>query len=184
ASPAPSSASVSSARRLRDAGSASQCRCSRCRRCLSARPGATSIASPRPAPATTRTGRRSAISEGQMQEALQRVLAAAPPLGNPTGIPAPLLELMARDLIPFDGTPRGLYGVNLAGLAVANAPAAGFPARLLRYVVDGTDAAALTHIKISPGWSASSGDADSQARSIRWQIYDHWDAMSPSVLLR
>jgi len=118
-----------------------------------------------------------------MQEALQKMLEAAAPLNNPSGIAEPLIELIARDLTRFEA-PVHLGFQVVAGAGGANAPTGAFPARLLKYVVDGADHGALGCIKVYGGWSSSSGDGDGEARAIRWQIYDHWEAVSPNVLLR
>src|SRR5262249_61132607 len=90
--------------------------------------------SPRPAPASTRTGRRSAISEGQMQEALQKMLEAAAPLNNPSGIAEPLIELIARDLTRFEAPAHLGFQVGAGG---AHAPRGAFPGRVFKYRADG-----------------------------------------------
>jgi hypothetical protein len=118
-----------------------------------------------------------------MQAALERVLSDGPGLANRAGIAAPLLDLIARDMLRFEPAHRGLAGLPVVVLPAAF-PASELPARLLGYVVDGYDPQILARIQASASYSFSSHDQDRKARGIRWQIYDRWEELPPTVLLR
>src|SRR5262245_40329424 len=138
--------------------------------------------SQRPGRVSTGTGRRSATSEGQMGAALERILSEGPGLENRAGIAAPLLDLIARDMLRFRSAPGGFAGLPAAPTAAALA--SNLPGRLLGYVVDGADPQTLARVQVSPGWSISSHDNDRNARGVRWQLYDRWEELPPTVLLR
>src|SRR5262245_53954394 len=116
----------------------------------------------RPAPASTRTGRRSATSEGDMGEALERVLGDRPRPENRAGIAAPLLDLIAQDVLRFgDRAPHGpaiLHGITWQAGVHRGSP--DLPGRLLGYVIDGADPQALAEIKVWHGWSRGGNDND------------------------
>src|SRR5262245_6299951 len=138
--------------------------------------------SQRPGPASMRSGRRSATSEGQMGEALERVLRDGPGVDKRAGIALPLLELMAQDMLRFGSAHCGFAG--LPATPTAAVPVSDLPARLLGYVVDGAHPQTLARIQVTPGWSISSHDNDGKARGVRWQLYDRWEELPPTVLLR
>src|SRR5262245_24635208 len=120
-----------------------------------------------------------------MGAALDRILSSGPGVANRAGIAAPLLDLIARDMLRYGSTHRGLAGLGaLASQAATASLASDLPARLLAYVVDGDDPQVLKQIQTSPGWSMSSEDPDRKARGIRWQIYDRWEELPAPVLLR
>src|SRR5215468_2859759 len=138
--------------------------------------------SQQPGPASMRSLRRSATSEEQMGAALERVLGDGPGLENRAGIALPLLDLIARDVLRFGSPHRGFAGLPAATTAAA--PASDLPARLLAYVVDGVGPQVLARVQASVGWSISSHDNDGKARGVRWQLYDRWEELSATVLVR
>jgi hypothetical protein len=122
-----------------------------------------------------------------MGEALERVLADGPRPENRAGIAAPLLELVAQDLLRFGD--RGRHGPAIVGSPIAGQPGVrpgspDLPARLLGYVLDGDDPQVLAEIKVSGGYAIGGGDVDRDGRAVRWRIYDHWEELPPPVLLR
>ena len=122
-----------------------------------------------------------------MGEALERVLGDRAGPENRTGIAAPLLDLIAQDVLRFgERAPRGLAILHsmVAGQAGVQAPPPDLPARLLGYVIDGANPQALAEIKVLPGWSCGGDDADANGRAVRWRIYDHWEELPLPVLLR
>jgi hypothetical protein len=118
-----------------------------------------------------------------MRAALERILSSGRGLANRAGIAAPLLDLIARDILRFGSAHRGFAGLPAVATPAAS-PASDLPARLLAYVVDGDDPQTLTRIPAPGGYSISSHDQDGKARGIRWQIYDRWEDLPPTVLLR
>jgi hypothetical protein len=104
--------------------------------------------------------------------ALERVLSNGPDFANRAGIAAPLLDLIARDMLRFAPVHRP-----------ATSPAGALPARLLAYVVDGDDPRTLAQT-LAGSHSISGQDNDRKARGVRWQIYDRWEELPLDVLLR
>jgi hypothetical protein len=122
-----------------------------------------------------------------MGEALERVVGDRPRPENRAGIAAPLLDLIAQDVLRFgERAPHGLAILHsiVTGQAGVQASPPNLPARLLGYVIDGANPQALAEIKVWPGWSCGGDDADKDGRAIRWRIYDRWEELPPSVLLR
>jgi hypothetical protein len=118
--------------------------------------------------------------------ALERVLSNGPDLANRAVIAAPLLDLIAQDMLRFGSPHRGLAGMRIVAISAAS-PAldtSDMPARLLAYVVDGDDPQTLAQIQTPRGYSISSGDSDGKDRGVRWQLYDRWEELPPDVLLR
>src|SRR5215471_6092395 len=118
-----------------------------------------------------------------MEEALEQVLRGGPALANRAGIATPVLDLIARDMLRFGSTHRRFAGLP-AALTAAAPPASDLPARLLAYVVDGDDPQTLARIPAPSFYSISGGDHDQETRGVRWQIYDRWEELPPTVLLR
>jgi Domain of unknown function (DUF4132) len=116
-----------------------------------------------------------------MGAALERVLRDGPGVANRARIAAPLLDLIARDMLRLGPPHRGFAGLPAATAAAS--PASDLPARLLAFVVDGADPQMLAPIR-AVGWSISSHDNDAKARGVRWQLYDHWEELPPTVLVR
>jgi hypothetical protein len=113
-----------------------------------------------------------------MGEALARVVRERGAPENGDGLPESLLDLFAQDLLRFDREGTGLLGTIRTGLPPD------LPGRLLTYVVDGADAAALGQIKLLRHQMFSYGDTESDTREPRWRIYDRWDEVPPAVMLR
>jgi hypothetical protein len=117
--------------------------------------------------------------------ALEQVLRDGPSPKNRAGIAAPLLDLIARDMLRIDSAHRssGRWRA-MAGLPATASPASDLPARLLAYVVDGEDPQVLAQVPASRTYSTSSHDSDAEARGVRWQVYDRWEELPPALLLR
>jgi hypothetical protein len=92
---------------------------------------------------------------------------------NRAGIAAPLLDLVAQDLLRFgERVPRGLaiVGSNIAGQSGVHPGASDLPARILGYVLDDADPQVLAEIKVWGGYGVGGNDADKDGRAVRWRI--------------